>query len=140
MTTIRYQLTAPEVTSIFLRHHGPRRFLFWWRVSPALLGLGVVAFGRWVADQDLAGFLVLAGGLLFLLAAGLLLAAPWGFFRNQLETTGDGPGVTSSQEDESRETHAEISTAKIVRAAQIIMASSAMPTALPKSSWQTADF
>ncbi len=77
MTTIRYQLTAPEVTSIFLRHHGPRRFLFWWRVSSALLGLGVVAFSRWVADQDLAGFLVLAGGLLFLLAAGLLLAAPW---------------------------------------------------------------
>ena len=45
--------------------------------------------------------------------------------------------MTSSQEDESRETHAGISTAKIVRDAQIIMASAAMPTALPKSSWQT---
>ena len=30
-----------------------------------------------MADQDLAAFLVLVGGLLFLMAAGLLLAAPW---------------------------------------------------------------
>lgn len=96
--TIRYQLTAPELTGVFLRHDRPRRFVFWWRVGSALLGLGLVALSRWIADQGLAAFLVLVGGLLFLLAAGLLLAAPWRRRRAYLRELRRYPGLTVEKE------------------------------------------
>ena len=75
--TIRYQLTVPEMTGVFLQHRPPRRFLIWWRGVSALMGLAVVVISRIVVDPDEAAFFLLAGTLLFLLAVALLLLAPW---------------------------------------------------------------
>ena len=98
MTTIRYQLTVPEVTGVFLRHRPPQRFLFWWRAGSALLGLGLIVGSRWVADQNFAAFLLLMGGLLFLMAAGLLLAAPWRRRRAYARELRRHPGLTAEKE------------------------------------------
>ena len=98
MTTIRYQLTEPEVIGVFLRHRRPQRFLFWWRVGSALLGLGVVVASRWIASPDFAAFLMLAGGLLFVLTAGLLLAAPWRQRRAYARELRRYPGLTVEKE------------------------------------------
>ena len=51
MTTIRYQLSGLEVIGVFLRHCQPQRFIFWWRVGSALLGLGLVVFSRRCREQ-----------------------------------------------------------------------------------------
>lgn len=98
MTTICYQLTVPEVTGVFLRHRQPPRFLFWWRAGSALLGLAMVVASRWITDQNLAAFLRLMGGLLFLLTAGLLLAAPWRRRRAYARELSRYPGLTVEKE------------------------------------------
>ena len=96
--TIRYQLTPPEVARVLRRHRPPGRFLFWWRAGSALLGLGVaVASPRW-ASPEFAGFLTLAGGVLFLFATGLMLAAPGWRRRADVREVGRYPVLTEPKE------------------------------------------
>ncbi len=98
MTTIRYQLTACEVTGVLLRHRPPRRFLFWLRVGTAIFGLVLLVGSPQFFRADSVTFFVLAGGCLLTMATVLLLAAPWRRRRALARTVWRYPVFTEPKE------------------------------------------